>query len=88
MLNIQISQTSNRVEHKGDPVRVAAEISASIGAIFNGYKSMDQRTAEIFRMTLVTMLMPESPIWSPGEGDIVSMVIPGDIHKKGGAPTD
>ena len=88
MINIQISQTSNRVEHKGDPVRVAAELAASIGAIFNGYKSIDERLAEIFRMTLVPMMLPGSPIWNPGEGDVVSMVIPGDIHKKGGAPTD
>lgn len=88
MINIQISQTSNRVEHKGDPVRVGVEVAASVAAIFNGYKSVDSTAAEIFRMTLVRMMMPESPMWHPGEGDIVSMIIPGDIHKKGGAPTD
>ena len=88
MINIQISQTSNRVEHKGDPVRVGVEVAASVAAIFNGYKTMNPTTAEVFRMTLVRMMMPESPIWNPGEEDIVSMVIPGDIHKKGGAPTD
>ena len=84
MINIQIDKTMCRCEHSGDPIRVAAEVAASIGAIYNGYKCADIKLAEAFRMTFATMLLPDSGVWTPGEGDLTTMVIPKDT-KKGGA---
>lgn len=83
MLKINIGE-SYVVEHKGDPVRVAAEVACSIGAIFNGFKTTDTMSAEMFRLALVKMLLPDSGVWNPGDGDVISIVLPSD-KKKGGA---
>lgn len=85
MIKIDVSKTANRVGYSGDPVRVAAEVACAIGAIYNGYKAADGRGAELFRLALVHMLMPASGVWNPGEGDLTTIILPGDANKKGGA---
>lgn len=81
MINIQVSKTQNRVEHSGDPVRVAAEMACSVGAIYNALKCADQRMAEVFRLMFIELLDPNSPVWTPGEGDLTTMVIQKDAKK-------
>ena len=84
MLDISIDKNHNRIHHSGEPARVAVEIAATIGAIYNGYKIVDEKDAAIFRLAVETMLRPDSGVWTPGNGDLTTVIIPGDI-KKGGA---
>jgi hypothetical protein len=87
MLKIEINEQVNRVEHSGDPVRVAAEIACVAGTIYNGYRTVNKGGAELLRLAFIKMLLPDSGVWNPGEGDLTTIVIPKN-NKKGGAPTD
>ena len=87
MIEIEVGKNRNHVHHSGEPVMVAVEMAASIGAIYNGYKIVDSTQAELFRMAILAMITKNSGVWPPGDGDLTTVIIQENI-KKDGAPTD
>ena len=87
MIEIEVGKNRNRVHHSGEPVMVAVELAASIGAIYNGYKIVDSTQAELFRMAILAMITQNSGVWTPGDGDLTTVIIQENI-KRDGAPTD
>ena len=87
MIEIEVSKNSNRVHHSGEPVMVAVELAASIGAIYNGYKIVDSTQAELFRLAILAMLTPDSGVWTPGDGDLTTVIIQENTKKAVPPPT-
>ena len=87
MIEIEVGKNRNRVHNSGEPVMVAVELAASIGAIYDGYKIVDSTQAELFRMAILAMITKNSGVWTPGDDDLTTVIIRENI-KKDGAPTD
>ena len=84
MLNIQSNGQNMRIEHTGDPVNLGIELGLAVSQIYNALRSDDETAAEVFKVTCITCLSPDSPAWEKAKNQTV-IKIP---MKKGGAPTD
>lgn len=47
----------------GSPMSIASELGLLVGTSYNLIRSRDPRAAEAFRMFLIPVLMPDSPVW-------------------------
>lgn len=74
MIKLYVEENKSRIEHQGDPIEVAAEMSLACGAIFNALKTRDILAAEFFRAALIKSLDPDSPAWEAHDTATITVV--------------
>lgn len=48
----------------GSPMDIASELGLLVGTSYNLIRSRDPQAAEAFRMFLIPVFMPDSPVWN------------------------
>lgn len=72
MVDIKVAPDMCRGRTTGDLDTVSAELGMGIGAIYQSIKTAEgEAAAERFRMNLLIVMEPDSPIWEPDDGMIV-----------------
>lgn len=72
MVEIKVVPGMCKGRTTGDLDTIAAELGMGIGAIYQSIKTTEgEAAAELFRMNLLIVIEPESPVWEPDEGMVV-----------------
>ena len=72
MVEIKVTPGMCRGRATGDLDTVTAELGMGIGAIYQSIKTAEgEAEAERFRMNLLIVMAPDSPVWEPDDGMIV-----------------
>ena len=84
MIDIRIEGDTTRVQHCGDPVEVAIEMSIAINTIYTAFKGESDAAAGVFQLAITGCMTQDAPTWKINENQ-VTLKVP--KTKKGDAPT-
>lgn len=83
MIDIKIDGNSVRVQHHGDPVEIAVEMSIATNMIYTAFEGVSTVAAKVFQHAITGCLTPDAPTWKTNPGQ-VTLTTP---IKKSDAPT-